>query len=82
VVQIGSCSEPETATTWAAIYLITAMKIMKINYSKLQGKRRIIKRIVRNKAKKDTQITLYTVMAAPFLLYGCENWAVDTVDRR
>jgi hypothetical protein len=32
--------------------------------------------------RKDTQPKFYKVMAVPVLLYGCENWALNRVDRR
>jgi hypothetical protein len=41
-----------------------------------------IKRALINKTRKDTQLKFYKVMAAPVLLYGCENWALNRVDRR
>jgi hypothetical protein len=41
-----------------------------------------IKRILINKIRKDTQMKFYKVMAVPVLLYGCENWALNRVNRR
>jgi hypothetical protein len=41
-----------------------------------------IKRTLINKTRKDTQLKFYKVMTVPVLLYGCENWALNTVDRR
>jgi hypothetical protein len=41
-----------------------------------------IKRTLINKTRKDTQLKFYKVMAVPVLLYGCENWALNRVDRR
>jgi hypothetical protein len=35
-----------------------------------------------NKTRKDKQLKFYKVMEAPVLLYGCENWALNRVDRR
>jgi hypothetical protein len=40
-----------------------------------------IKRTLTNKTRKDTQLKFYKVMAVP-VLYGCENWALNRVDRR
>jgi hypothetical protein len=41
-----------------------------------------IKRTLINKTRKDTQLKFYKVMAVPVLLYGCENWTLNRVDRR
>jgi hypothetical protein len=41
-----------------------------------------IKRTLINKTRKDIQLKFYKVMAVPVLLYGCENWVLNTVDRR
>jgi hypothetical protein len=41
-----------------------------------------IKLTLINKTRKDTQLKFYKVMAVPVLLYGCENWALNRVDRR
>jgi hypothetical protein len=40
-----------------------------------------IKRTLINKTRKDTQLKFYKVMAVS-VLYGCENWALNRVDRR
>jgi hypothetical protein len=37
---------------------------------------------VKNKTGKDTQITFHKVTAAPVLLYGSENWALNGSERR
>jgi hypothetical protein len=41
-----------------------------------------IKLTIINKTRKDTQPKFYKVMAVPVLLYGCENWELNRVDRR
>jgi hypothetical protein len=41
-----------------------------------------IKRTLINKTRKDTQLKFHKVMAVPVLLHGCENWALNRVDRR
>jgi hypothetical protein len=41
-----------------------------------------IKRTLINKTRKDTQLKFYKIMEVPVLLYGCENWALNRVDRR
>jgi hypothetical protein len=40
-----------------------------------------IKRNLINKTRKDKQLKFYKVMAVPVLLYGCENWPLNRVDR-
>jgi hypothetical protein len=41
-----------------------------------------IKRTLINKTRKYTQLKFYKAMAVPVLLYGCENWALNRVDRK
>jgi hypothetical protein len=35
-----------------------------------------------NETRKDTQITFYKAIAAPMLMYGSENWALNRSERR
>jgi hypothetical protein len=44
--------------------------------NKFNQMRSTIKRILNNKARKDTQIKLYKAMAVPILTYGSEFWTV------
>jgi hypothetical protein len=49
---------------------------------KLQHLCKATKQTLTNKARKDSQLKLYEVMAAPVLLYGCENCLLSRVDKR
>jgi hypothetical protein len=41
-----------------------------------------IERTLTNKARKDTQIRFYKVMATPVLLYGSETWPLNIGDKK
>ena len=42
----------------------------------------IIRRNLRNKTRKDTQLKFYKTVATPILKYGCENWILNRKDNR
>jgi hypothetical protein len=37
---------------------------------------------IKNKSRKGTQVKFYKVIAAPMLMYGSENWALNRSERR
>jgi hypothetical protein len=41
-----------------------------------------MKRNLTNETRKDTQLKLYQVTAAPVLLHGCENWVLSRAGQR
>ena len=41
-----------------------------------------IRRTLKNKTLRKTQLKFYKTMAVPMLTYACENWTLNRSDRR
>lgn len=53
---------------------------MKIN--RFQSMCGTIRRTLKNKTLRKTQLKFYKTMAVPMLTYACENWTLNRSDRR